>query len=127
MDKRRFTRIPFEARAELENGDEVSGGAIENLSLQGMLVRGEASFAAGARVSIRILLSGASSELSVALDGHIVRCADGALAVQFDLRGIDVDALTHLRYIVGFALGDTDAVMDEYYRFMREQAPEGSG
>ena len=124
MDKRRFTRIPFEACAELRSGAAVAGGAIENLSLQGMLVRCAAPLAAGERVEIRVLLSGASSELSLDLAGHVVRSTDGSIAVQFDLRGIDIDALTHLRYIVGYALGDADTVMDEYYRFMREQDPE---
>jgi len=125
IDKRKFTRIPFEARAEISGQSAKAQGAIENLSMQGMLVQCRAGFSSEERILIRIFLSGASSELCLSLSGHVVRCTDDAVAVQFDLRGIDVDALTHLRYIVGYALGDTDSVMEQYYEFMRGRESSG--
>ncbi len=118
MERRRFTRVGFESQAILTSSTWSSRGRIEDLSLQGIRVATPHG-AVGDEVEVTVVLS-EPHELSFMVPGSVVR-ADGAwLAVRFDLSGIDVGTLTHLRYLVGTELGDLDEVMSEYSRWLDE-------
>ena len=111
-EKRRFTRIPFRVKAEMTvNGALYSAEEISNLSVGGCLLLIRADLEPGSACHVRIVLSGTSSELSVKVDGEVMRCDHGAVAVKFTC--IDPDSLLHLRNIVHYNSLDPDAIEQE--------------
>ncbi len=111
-ERRRFTRIPFKVKAELTANDVLySADEIRNLSVGGCLIPILADLKSGTVCNIRILLSGTNSELSIRIDGEIIRKVPEAVAVKFI--GIDHDSLFHLQNIVRYNATDPDIVEQE--------------
>ncbi len=113
-EKRRFTRVSFKVRAEVTVGDALyCAEEIQNLSMGGCLLPVSVDLEPGTQCGVRILLSGTSSELSVRVDGEIVRSDPGAVAVRFVQ--IDPDSFFHLQNIVRYNAPDADAVEVELH------------
>ncbi len=121
IERRKFSRVPFTTRATVTGINSTADGAVTNLSLQGMLFTcGINNLNTGEDVEIEIHLTGATTNLAFILNGQIHRKQIGTIAIKFDLKNIDVESLTHLRYMVGYALGDADRVMEEYKNFIAD-------
>ena len=111
-EKRRFTRIPFRVKAEMTVNDVLySAEEISNLSVGGCLLPIRADLEPGSVCHVRILLTGTSSELSVRVDGEVMRCDPGAIAIKFT--HIDPESLLHLHNIVRHNSLDPDVVERE--------------
>ncbi|MBN2344630.1 MAG: PilZ domain-containing protein [Deltaproteobacteria bacterium] len=117
MEKRRFSRVPFRTLASLEStdGSQSLEGEVKNLSLAGMLLETDGSIEVNTDVRIEIFLMDGNPDMEIRVNGKIVRISDEGIAVQFNLKGINIDSLTHLRYVVSYNLGDGDTVMEEYF------------
>ncbi len=111
-EKRRFTRIPFRVSVEM-TVEEASYAAdqINNLSIGGCLLPITADLEAGADCRLSIMLTGASSELSVRINGNVVRCDPDVVAVKFT--SVDPDSLYHLQNIIRYNAPDEEAVEQE--------------
>lgn len=111
-EKRRFTRVPFQAKAEMTiNNALYLSDKIDNLSVGGCLLPIEVDVAAGTECRLNILLSGTNSELSVQVAGEVFRSESGAVAVRFT--EIEPDSLFHLQNIVLYNHPDTDKIEQE--------------
>ena len=111
-DKRRFTRVPFRMKTKMTIGDtEFGADEIRNLSIGGCLLPFEVPHAPGTACHIEILLNEEAPDLSVRVDGEIVRLDSGMTAVRF-VR-IDPDSLFHLRNIIRYNSSDPDMVEEE--------------
>lgn len=111
-EKRRFTRVPFKVEAELKIDDVTyRSDDITNLSVGGCLLPIQANCEAGAKCHVTIRLGGTSSDLSVAVEGKVLRAGPDAVAIKFT--GVDVDDLFHLQNIVRYNSSDPDAVERE--------------
>ncbi|MBU0988348.1 MAG: PilZ domain-containing protein [Proteobacteria bacterium] len=111
-EKRRFTRVPFKVKVEMTvNKVLYWADGIDNLSVGGCLLPVEADLETGTTCHLKILLSGTNSELSVQVDGEIIRCESGAVAVKFVQ--IEPDSLFHLRNIVRYNYPDSEKVEQE--------------
>ncbi len=111
-EKRRFTRVPFKVSAEVKVDDtSYRTEEITNLSVGGCLLPIQADFEAGAKCHVMIRLGGTSSELTVWVEGEIIRVSPRGLAIKFT--GVDVDSLHHLQNIVRYNSSDPDAVEKE--------------
>ena len=119
MEKRNFTRIIFQSEAVVRYNDEIIEGDIGNLSLRGMLFLTSHELPAGSLITIKILLSGSSSELSVNLRGRVVRCFQGTLAVEF--QEMDLDSFIHLKNIILYNTGDDQEVEEEFHRYLQSK------
>ncbi len=117
-EKRKFTRVPFKTRAMLKTEQESIEGEVENISLQGMLLKTDQTIDTGKTVDVMIALTGSTSNLSFLVTGKVVRVQDHGIGIQFDLDKIPFDSLTHLRYMVSYNLGDFDIVMNEYFEYL---------
>lgn len=108
-EKRRFTRVPFKVNAEVTVKDALySAEEVKNLSVGGCLLPITADLERGNQCQVRIVLTGASSELSIRVDGEVMRCAPGAVAIKF-VR-IDPDSLFHLQNIIRYNAPDADTI-----------------
>lgn len=111
-EKRRFTRVPFTVTVEMTVNDLLyTAEDISNLSVGGCLLPITADLEVGAGCNVKILLSGTTSDLSIRIDGEVVRCAPGAVAVKFT--SVDPDSLFHLQNIVRHNSPDPEAVEAE--------------
>ncbi len=119
MDKRQFSRVGFAAEAEIKWHGKAFRGGVGNLSLHGMLVKSPASIDVGEEVGITLFLTGITPEISVNLNGVVVRVEPAGIGVDF--REMDSDSFVHLRKIVTYNLGDDTKVMDEFATFIRQK------
>ena len=108
-EKRRFTRIPFNVGAEITaNHALYRSDGIINLSVGGCLLPIKVDLEPGTGCQIKIMMIGASSELSVRIEGEIIRCDTGEAAIKFT--GVDPDSLLHLQNIIRYNSPDFEAV-----------------
>lgn len=109
QEKRRFTRIRFRVKAEIRVEDILYPvETIENLSVGGCLLPIETVFEPGTPCRITIVLAETDSDLSVKVEGVIIRSSPEGAAVRFT--HIDPDSLFHLKSIVRYNALDPDAV-----------------
>ncbi len=122
MEKRRFKRVLFRTEAIVQYGDQTFTGEVADLSLRGMLVKSSRMIPLGETVKAKILLSGSTSELSIQVDGTVVRHQEReGFGIQF--HEMDVDSFVHLRNVVIYNSGDPAQVMEEFMDFMKPTPP----
>jgi len=117
MERRNFTRVPFQSRAVVSYEGKNFEGEVKNLSLNGMLLQVAERLPLDEEVEIKMFLSGTSSELSLNLKGKVSRHEYVGLAFHFT--GMDLDSFTHLRNIVAYNTDEGTEVMEEFFRFMK--------
>jgi hypothetical protein len=111
-EKRRFTRVSFSVKTELTaNNVLYTAEEITNLSVGGCLLPIEADLAPETVCLLKILLSGTATEFSIQVEGKIVRCKSGTMAIRFTR--IEPDNLFHLQNIIRYNYPDTDKVEHE--------------
>ena len=111
-EKRRFTRVPFSVEAEVSIGNTAyRSEEVTNLSVGGCLLPVHVPDPVGTKCHVTIWLGGTSSELTVSMEGEIVRITPEAVAIKFV--SVDVDSLLHLQNIVRYNSSDPDAVERE--------------
>ncbi len=114
-EKRRFTRVQFRVQAEITANDiKYTTDQIRNLSIGGCLLPIKADFSVGSECMLKILMSGASSELTLEVEGEVIRCDQEMVAIKFT--GIDPDSLLHLHNIVLYNSSDAQSIEDEIQR-----------
>jgi len=124
MEKRNFTMVTFNTKAIARTDTTSVEGAIKNLSLNGVLMESpeEIPLETDTEVELEIFLDGIDidfdAKVSLNLSAIVVRVEQKKMAVQFQMNKIDVDSLTHLRYIVAYNTGDHEAVIKQYYDYL---------
>jgi PilZ domain len=112
LEKRRFSRIVFDVRAELTVGDQTfEPGHMDDLSIGGCLLPITATRVLGSPCRVTIFLSGVNSEPVIRVQGKIVRADSGQVAIKFT--AIDPDSLVHLHNIVLHNSPDADKTEEE--------------
>lgn len=113
--KRRFTRVPFDVRTRIEiEGQSHSADRIYNLSVGGCLLPLEILPEKGAPCRVEIQIGGTRTDVSVRVEGEIIRSGEGTVAVKF-LR-IDPDSLFHLQNIILYNASNPEEVEKEIDR-----------
>lgn len=119
MEKRSFTRIPFQAKALVRAKDITVIGVVENLSLDGIFLKTPEKLRVNRVVKIELLFTGTSSQLSILLNGKILRHENIGMAIQF--RKIDLDAFFHLNNLISYNTDEIDRVKKEFEKFTNKQ------
>ena len=111
-ERRRFTRVPFKVKAEITvNEDSYIVDMINNLSVGGCFLPIVLDCEPKTACHVKISLTGSNNELSVDVDGTIIRSELEGTAVEFTM--IDPDSLIHLQHIILYNSHDTDKVEQE--------------
>lgn len=115
IEKRHFTRIAFDARARLLQGESDWSTQLLDISLKGALVAQPdgVSLHQGEPVSLYLLLS--DDETEIRMDGHVVHQEQGHVGIVCD--HIDVDSASHLRRIVELNTG-SEALLEREFDAM---------
>jgi hypothetical protein len=114
MEKRRYTRVAFQAMASVQGGQTSFSGMVDNLSMKGMFVLTNEIVKCDIPLEISIVLSGTSSVLSIRAKGVALRQTDTGVAIKF--LEMDVDSFVYLRNVVAMNSDDADACDEEYYK-----------
>jgi len=122
MEKRSFTRIPLQAKALVRAKDTTIIGVIENLSLNGMFLKTPEKLRVNRVVKIELLFTGTSSQLSILLNGEIVRHENTGMAVHF--RDIDLDAFFHLENLMKYNTDEIHKVKHDFQHFQKTKGRE---
>ncbi len=103
-DKRRFSRIPFDANVLLSKDGKEWRTSMLDISLNGLLVRTPENWEAvvGQHLDAEILFSDAGPV--IAAEVTVAHQQDGRIGLQ--VLNIDVDSVAHLRRLVELNLGD---------------------
>jgi len=111
-EKRRFTRFTLDMNAVLYV-DKVSYNVdkVSNISIGGCLLPIHADLKSDTPCALTIYLGMSESEISIKIDGVIIRSMDGDVAVKFT--GIDPDSLFHLQMLARYNSSDIEKVEDE--------------
>ncbi|SFM66322.1 PilZ domain-containing protein [Thermodesulforhabdus norvegica] len=120
-DRRRFSRVRFQAEAvvSLRPHNVTTTGRIRDLSLKGMYVSTEKSFPQGSGVDVTILARTPAAELTLKLDGRVLRSEPEGMALEFSK--MDLDTFIHLKNIIALNSGDLDKVVKEFHDFIKNK------
>lgn len=111
-EKRRNTRVAFQASADLKFSDKsYTHCETENLSIKGVSVFGITGHQVGEECELALALSGSTSELRLKMKGKIVRVDEDSIALNFT--EIDLDSFYHLKNIVYYNSEDPDSIKSE--------------
>ncbi len=106
QDRRRFSRIPFDAVAHIntENGDLFLNCQIIDISLKGLLVHkpGQWQSAIGDKCRLDLLLDNA--QVIIEMETVVAHIDDEQIG--FDCEHIGLDSITHLKRLIELNLGD---------------------
>ena len=111
-ERRKNIRVIFRTSVSIaeagDNGRIIESEDTRDISLKGIYVLASSPLPAGTQCNVILRLSGSSSELSLMIDGEVVRNDSEGMAIRF--RQMDIDALIHLKNILYYNSGDTDRV-----------------
>jgi len=111
-EKRRFTRFPFKMKAELRVKNTLyETEEIDNLSIGGCLLSLQADLEPETQCNFSIILKTTGNEPTVSVEGTVVRCEQGKVAIKFT--SIAPDSLFHLQKIAHYNAPDPDDVEQE--------------
>lgn len=110
-DRRRFTRITFDARAYLIDGEERYEAQLVDIALKGFLIQEPEGFAgdAGQAYVLEVHLDG--DEVILTLPAVLVR--DESPYLGFTCGHLELETVTHLRRLVELNLGDQELLERE--------------
>ena len=103
--------MPFETElsvCSLENGTEIQADRTRDISMKGLYCTCRRHLPEGSPVTVKLVLTGTSSELKLRIEGHVVRRDEDGMAIFFDSMGLD--AFIHLKNILYFNSGDPEKI-----------------
>ena len=111
-ERRRFIRFPYKMNAELiGKGTSYEVDKISNLGIGGCLLPIGADLEPGTPCTLKIFLGKRGLDPVVTVEGTIVRCEHGNVAIKFTK--IDPENLLHLQKIARYNSSDPDRVETE--------------
>ncbi len=103
-DRRRFTRIPFDAHTSLQQDDWCASVQLVDLSLRGLLTLQPADWQVQRGKAPFIAIIDLSEGSQIRMEVHLVHAEEGLLG--FECLHIDLDSISHLRRLIALNLGD---------------------
>ena len=101
-ERRRHHRVGFETtiRIHLEtDGRKVElEGNSKDLSLKGIFVKTDETFATGTKCDVKVYLSGSLNEIELVMKGAVARIGRNGMGIVFN--SMDVDTYSHLKNLV---------------------------
>ncbi len=117
QERRRFTRIAFDAEAELRSGERHWVVQIGDISFKGVLLSHPPGFEAGLGDQL-VLETWLDSDVQLVLPLTLSRI--GADFLGCSCGAIDLDSMTHLRRLVELNLGD-ESLLDRELEHLIER------
>ncbi|HWV16784.1 MAG TPA: PilZ domain-containing protein [Cellvibrio sp.] len=109
-ERRRFSRIDFDARVEIAQGNKNWQAQLLDISLKGVLLAKIGSYQLHSKIPVlvKVILSDLTS---IAMSTRVVQDSPEQSRLACD--SIDIDSISHLRRLVELNIGDAKAVERE--------------
>ncbi len=118
MERRIFTRIPFNIESIIRFNDRPIQGTILNISLQGLFIDIPDALPHHALVGVEIILDSPGSRKTLLLPGQVIRSVSGGTAVK--LMTLDLNSYIIIRNLMMDNSGNPEVIMDEFCRFIAD-------
>lgn len=117
-DRRRFSRIPFEARVILGDGTTEWQSQLMDISLKGALIDRPAEYHPEPGTSVTVSIHAPDDAFIIRMEGSVEH--EESSFVGIECRSIDVDSATSLRRLVELNLGDSSLLNRELAELCRQ-------
>jgi len=109
-EKRRFNRIPFDAKAHIntDDGDLFLNCQVWDISLKGLLIEKPGQWQTKMHQACHVDLLLEEGEIIIHMIAMVAHIAEDSIG--FECEQIDLDSITHLKRLVELNLGD-DAIL----------------
>lgn len=106
LERRRFSRIPFDAIAHIncEDGDQYLNCQVLDVSLKGLLIEKPGQWQASFHQSCHIDLVLEQGQVVIEMQATVANVTENL--VGFECQEIDLDSITHLKRLIELNLGD---------------------
>ncbi|GLO59977.1 pilus protein PilZ [Vibrio sp. MACH09] len=109
-ERRRFSRVIYQAPAELHQGQLKVSSSIKDLSLHGLLLATPDTPLDSAH-PVDVFFQIPDSDIIISLQADIVEMTDTFIRVS--IQHIDIDSISHLRRLVELNVGDDELLHRE--------------
>lgn len=89
VNNRQFSRIDFNAGVNVSYADRSFTGTVENLSLKGLFVKTDQKVPLHETVGVVLSFAGNNGNLSLSLEGRVVRVSEDGFGLNFKKIAID--------------------------------------
>lgn len=111
-EKRRFTRFTLKMNAILyDDKTSYPVDTISNLSIGGCLLAIDADLAPDSLCSLIIKLGMSENDLTVKIEGRVIRSDDGEVAIKFI--SVDPESLFHLQMLARYNSPEPEKIEEE--------------
>jgi len=118
-DRRRFSRIPFEATVMLSDGKNVWQSELLDISLKGVLIKRPDDWVPVGNKMISVSVQAPDDAFTIGLEGSVEH--DEAQWIGIECHKIDIDSVTILRRLIELNLGDSGMVNREFAELCKHQ------
>ena len=110
-ERRRFTRVPFEASVSISNTSGKWTGKLLDISLNGVLVSQPQNWISNEKKHYLIEVNAAENVFEIRMEVTVTHKDDQSIG--FQCNHIDIDSVSHLRRLVELNVGDEDILNRE--------------
>lgn len=107
-EKRRFTRVPFEAETRITDPQTEQSCTVQllDISLKGALTTVPSSWqlTIGNTYMLELLLAASETEITLQMEASLIHAGDEYIGFQY--QHMDLDTATHLHRLIELNLGD---------------------
>ncbi|GAB2637326.1 PilZ domain-containing protein [Vibrio panuliri] len=104
IERRRFSRIVYQAIAVVSQGENQVEASVKDLSLHGLLLSSSQSNQLDLTQPIEVKFQLPESDISIELKGRIISEEQGLTRVIIE--HIDIDSISHIKRIIELNVGD---------------------
>lgn len=105
-ERRRFTRVPFDAVTRLQQDDWSTSVQLVDISLRGLLVAQPAYWDSRRNTEPFVAVIDLDEGNEISMDIQLIHSENGLLG--FRCNHTDLDSVSHLRRLLALNLGDAD-------------------
>lgn len=110
MEKRRFSRIPFDATVVIIREQQRWDSHLLDISLKGALVEKPADWSGNSGDTLRLEIT-LGGEITITMEATVSHIGDESIGLRCD--HIDLESISHLRRIVELNTGNEDLLHRE--------------
>ncbi|MEH6628599.1 MAG: PilZ domain-containing protein [Motiliproteus sp.] len=118
QDRRQFTRISFDAKTELKQGDKVWPVELVDISLHGLLIRQPEDLEADMGELFNVTVHLAGDEIELHLPVHLARIYPPFLGLE--CKAVELESISHLRRLVELNLGEPELLDRELEHLLKD-------
>ncbi len=119
MEKRTTTRVIFSVNSKIKCNNKILEGNIINISLNGILIQTPEKLNTDTEIDVEICMEGTTSQLTVSVQGKVIRSDENGTAIEF--KSIDIDSFVHLKNIIAYNEGNEEKIMSEFYQSLKKK------